>query len=46
MYCNEVLYKWNRPPSEKWCRFENILLSHAEGSSVVHSPYDISHIVR
>ena len=30
MYCDEVLYKWNRPPSEKWCRFENILLSHAE----------------
>ena len=30
MYCDEVLYKWNRPPSEKWRRFENILPSHAE----------------
>ena len=30
MYCDKVLYNWNRPSSEKWRRFENILLSHAE----------------
>ena len=29
MYCDEVLYKWNRP-SEKWHCFKNILPSHAE----------------
>ena len=30
MYCDEVLYKGNRPSSEKWRCFENILPSHAE----------------
>ena len=30
MYCDEVLYMWNRPPSEKWCSSENIQPSHAE----------------
>ena len=30
MYCEEVLYKWNRPPSEKWRRLGNIRLSHTE----------------
>ena len=30
MYCDEVLYKGNRPLSKKWHHFENILPSHAE----------------
>ena len=30
MYCDEVLYMWNRPPSEKWCCSESIQPSHTE----------------
>ena len=45
MYCDEVLYKWNRP-SEKWHQFKIFCHLTQKGSSVAHSPYDISHIVR